>query len=213
MDLSKSHCGCLRARLGLFLIVIFILFIHQISSEPVRCVRKETDGFCGNFLFNYSAVPNFGGGVLTREIEQELQTYVLLHSTGCSNALIHLICSYYKPPCFPLGDFSLRLPPCRELCHYVRSSCEPVLNRFGYIWPSHFDCSRFPSSCKSRLCFPKHSTLQEYQELKFLNVPNLFKPLGIQQGTEIRPNGTRCLCVQVHVHQDILSVLVFILIC
>ena len=38
--------------------------------------------------------------------------------------------------------------PCRSLCEYVRSDCEPELNARGYSWPAHFNCDNYPTDLK-----------------------------------------------------------------
>ena len=36
--------------------------------------------------------------------------------------------------------------PCREECEYARAGCEPLLNQFGFEWPEHLNCQKFPSN-------------------------------------------------------------------
>ena len=138
------------------------------KTASIVCSTKSNNGFCSSINYTSFAIPNFRNGTDDEEIDAELQTYATLYSSGCSNALVHLLCGYYKPPCFSGWDAeAIRLPPCRELCLYVRSSCEPVIKEFNAAasWPDHLDCDQFPlkGDENGTICFPNFHALEDYQ--------------------------------------------------
>ena len=138
------------------------------KAASIVCSAKSNNGFCSSINYTSFAIPNFRNGTEEREIESELLTYIILYSSGCSNALVHLLCGYYKPPCYsgPNAE-AIRLTPCRELCLYVRSSCEPVIEEYNAAasWPKHLDCDQFPLKGDENgpICFPDFHALEDYQ--------------------------------------------------
>ena len=167
------------------------------SSEDLTtrliCKSKATGRFCGG-IDNYTrfAIPNFQNATEEKEIDAELDSYESLYSTGCSNALIHLLCGYYKPLCFDTelpSSEPIRLPPCQELCLYVRKSCEPALMKLLFIgtraiWPEKLDCYQFPlkgHDTNSTNCFPNFYKLEDYQtKLQLPPVPGVSFPSTVQ---------------------------------
>ena len=131
-------------------------------TDRVTCNPKSATGFCSGINYTDFATPNWRNGTEEREIETELSSYVILYSSGCSNALVHLLCAYYKPPCF---STNVRLPPCRELCLYVRSTCEPTIVDYNAAssWPEHLNCDQFPPANPG--CFPAFAELDMYRDL------------------------------------------------
>ena len=159
--------------------------------SPFTCQTKSPGGFCGSMNYTHFATPNFRNGTEEDEIDSELNTYLILYSTGCSNALVHFLCAYYKPFCVNTvgprsAPIAFRLPPCRELCLYVRSSCEPALMSLEERarWPNHLDCDQFPlkGDGKSGLqCYPNFYDLEDYQtNLLLPPVPGAPVPIAIQ---------------------------------
>lgn len=132
-------------------------FTHRIT-----CHAKSEDRFCSGINYTEFATPNWRNGTEEREIDTELQSYIILYSSGCSNALVHLLCAYYKPLCF---QPNVRLAPCRELCLYVRSTCEPVITEYNAAssWPEHLNCDQFPPAGRAQ-CFPNFADLDMYRD-------------------------------------------------
>ena len=130
-----------------------------------------SSSFCTDAGYNRTALPNFRNGSNIHEIEMELRTFIQVYDSSeglCSNALTHFLCSYYLPQCNPTATEDLnadkRIPPCRELCLYVRQTCEPVVKQVTE-WPSHLECHHFPSAKNESLCFPAFTKITDYQNL------------------------------------------------
>ncbi|CBY19571.1 unnamed protein product [Oikopleura dioica] len=74
------------------------------------------------------------------------------------------ICSALSPACVD-NDLSgtlpylIPVPPCRELCELVTSSCAPLISEFDIQWPAEFSCDRLPRSSEAQ-CIPPHDLSQ-----------------------------------------------------
>jgi len=92
--------------------------------------------------YNATSSPNLVGHESQPEAEHELNTFQPLLQYGCSSRLPFFLCAAFVPLCTEMVQSVIG--PCRQLCEDVRRHCEPVLNRFGFPWPSSLNCSRFP---------------------------------------------------------------------
>lgn len=109
--------------------------------NPPRCVRI-TSSVCSKLGWN-GTLPNFLGMNVQTSVDKELEPYLTLYTTGCSNAMLHFICAVYYPPCFTQGAQTLTYNPCRQLCEYVRCTCEDDVRELGAVWPTQLDCNQF----------------------------------------------------------------------
>ena len=145
---------------------------QQASVPPpstVQC-RSFNSRFCpsGPIGWSKASLPNLAGSATPSQVEEDLALYYPLYTTACSNALVHLICSVYYPFCFHNEEDYQTLYPCRELCEYVRCSCEGVVRELGADWPKEFECSNFPSAQEGTLCYPNNDNVTFYRtSLKF----------------------------------------------
>lgn len=104
--------------------------------EPIRIE------LCRGIGYNETSMPNLVGHELQADADFTLKTFSPLIQYGCSAQLHFFLCSAYVPMCTskvpePIG-------PCRGLCETVRDRCNPVLQGFGFPWPTALDCNRFP---------------------------------------------------------------------
>lgn len=125
-----------------------ILRVPDINElcEPIT----EVD-ICSDVGYNKTTFPNYRNQRNQQEARNEIMGFSPLIQAGCSTALVHLLCAVYVPFCVDIFDRQMRIPPCRELCEYVRGGCELMLVRSGFTWPQHLNCSLYPS--KGTLCF------------------------------------------------------------
>ena len=119
-----------------------------VSTEPPigTCEPITEITMCLNINWENASFPNLREHTTQRDANNELNGYLPLVNQRCSNAIVHFLCSVYAPFCTIIQDRPITLSPCRELCQYVRDSCEPVLVRNLFQWPSHLNCENFPSA-------------------------------------------------------------------
>ncbi|XP_058056777.1 frizzled-4 [Anopheles bellator] len=111
-------------------------FTGQRTCEPIRIE------LCRGIGYNETSLPNIVGHELQSDANFTLQTFFPLIQFGCSKQLKFFLCATYVPMCTP--KVSMPIGPCRSLCNTVKNRCHPILQGFGFPWPSALDCNRFP---------------------------------------------------------------------
>ena len=144
----------------LFLISILLsgssVFAGQLDvttiPPPGTCQPITAVTMCINVDWVNASFPNLREHQNQQEANEEAKVFQPLVVHACSNAIVHFICSIYAPVCIinPDGS-SITLKPCRELCTYVRSTCEPFMLANGFEWPQQFECNNFPSNTSRKL--------------------------------------------------------------
>ena len=151
----------------IFLLVPAILTITSALQEDSiyrnsiingkRCHPKpvsELVPLCSKIGYNYTSFPN-RRGLNEAATNEELADLKPLIGTNCSNAIVHLLCSIYAPPCMPAYP-DWNYPPCKSLCDYVENGCAAVFKQIsGYDWPPNPDlnCSQYTTYKKNSLTF------------------------------------------------------------
>ena len=120
-------------------------------STVYECQRLDAIEMC-TMVYPNASFPNFRGHTDQIEANRELLNFTPLIRRVCSNAIVHFLCSIYAPFC-QFGREEDRIRPCRELCAYVRSTCEQPLNEFGLQWPPHLECDNFLPDAETELDF------------------------------------------------------------
>ncbi len=115
-------------------------------TEASPCTPLTADViFCKNTGYYADAVtylPNARGHETQQDAAVELNDFIQLVNSDCSNAVSFFLCAYYVPACFEMpGGSNILLKPCRNLCEYVESRCKSVVVSNGFNWPSYFNCS------------------------------------------------------------------------
>ena len=113
------------------------------GAESVRACEPIRFDMCRGLGYNVTGMPNLVGHRDQQDASLQLQTFTPLIQYGCSKQLSFFLCSVYLPMCtekviHPIG-------PCRPICENVKRRCQPVLNEFGYPWPTALNCSTFPT--------------------------------------------------------------------
>ncbi|KAL9950472.1 hypothetical protein ACROYT_G042970 [Oculina patagonica] len=96
---------------------------------------------CQGLEYNTTIFPNILNHKTQKEAALEVHQFSPLVKVGCSDDLAFFLCSVYAPVCTALETPA---PPCRSLCNSAKHGCEDLMKRFGYTWPSSFNCDRFP---------------------------------------------------------------------
>ena len=136
----------------------------SIYDDDDECVDISQIPFCSNLNYSKAHFPNYRGHDSPAEANNELCDFIPLVNNGCSNAIVHLLCSVYAPFCYVDGNQETsKLHPCIELCRPVREGCESVMNSKGLKWPPHLDCNNSdiykPNNSELTYCPKNLSTL------------------------------------------------------
>ena len=112
-----------------------------LGSDPECEVFRHT--LCNSLDYNTTTFPNFRGHKTLQMAAMVMNKSIGLIQTGCSGAVVHLLCSVYFPYCnVNVQDGSLiRLHPCKSLCEEVRFNCETTMKQLGWReMPYYLDC-------------------------------------------------------------------------
>ena len=123
-----------------------------VTPPPGTCQPVTAVTMCIHIDWKNTSFPNLREHQNQLEANEEAKLFQPLVDQACSNAIAIFICSIYTPVCTttPDGD-TITLKPCRELCMYVRSTCEPLMVANGFKWPQQFECNNFPSNTSRKL--------------------------------------------------------------
>ncbi|XP_035670920.1 uncharacterized protein LOC118412274 [Branchiostoma floridae] len=119
------------------------------DEHPAFCMNDEPHGVCRPITpsaeyicthllpYGNTSLPNYLNH--TTETSSFQAAFALNQASGCHPSFTFLMCTTVFPKC----EDDLLVPPCRELCDEVRTSCEASLQAVGEEWPR--DCSDLPS--------------------------------------------------------------------
>ncbi|XP_011603551.2 uncharacterized protein [Takifugu rubripes] len=114
------------------------------AAPPATC-QPITLSLCNDLPYTETILPNILGHRTQEEAGLQMHQFVPLIKVDCSAHLRTFLCSAYTPKCVS----GKPKPPCRLLCEQVRSSCEPLMKRFGFQWPDSLRCEAFSTeTCK-----------------------------------------------------------------
>ena len=121
-----------------------------LTEDPVvyKCENITQIEFCSQIGYSMASFPNYRDQATQTSANGELENFRALAQSVCSNAVVHFLCSVYAPFCDPERP-DIRVPPCRELCEYVRAGCEPPVIQFGLSWPPHLECNQYPPNAST----------------------------------------------------------------
>ncbi|KAJ6216520.1 hypothetical protein RDWZM_007677 [Blomia tropicalis] len=134
------------------LLVLFGVFVsnvhlanHRAQSErdhEKRECEEITVPMCRGIGYNLTSMPNQFHHETQEEAGLEVHQFFPLVEISCSEDLRFFLCSLYTPLC--MVDYHGSVPACRSVCERAKKGCEPLMIQYGFQWPEHMDCSKFP---------------------------------------------------------------------
>ena len=159
---------CIEQPVLLLLVLVAVVSAFSHEGESYTCEVLTEIEICANIYPNAS-FPNFRSHATQQEANTELNDFIPLIETECSNALVHMLCAVYAPFCDLSFGTNTRSKPCRHLCQYVREGCEDhfhVLQVEDASSLPHFECNQYPSWEVDRTCFGPRE-----EELPSVSIP------------------------------------------
>ena len=139
-----------------------------------RVCEKITLPMCKGIGYNYTSMPNPLHHKTQADAALNIQQYIPLLQTGCSSSFRKFLCSVYAPRCTQTGGIML---PCRSLCEESKRGCEPLMNKFGFPWPTNLNCSSFPVEGGNRSCIAPDAQPGEFLTIRECLCKSLLKSL------------------------------------
>lgn len=142
-----------RPTTGIIFSFVVLTILSCSAQRDDRQVRPPVDGedertcqpirldLCRGLGYLNATLPNPRGHTTQDDVNSELEDYRTLISTGCSGALVYFLCSFYLPFCAYFRGQLMTLKPCRNLCEFTRTRCEPEYDNFTLDWPVFLNCS------------------------------------------------------------------------
>ena len=124
-------------------------FRGRARIKQKKC-EKITIPLCKDVGYSLTYMPNRFGHKTQFDAGLIIHQFSPLVLINCSSLLKHFICSLYAPLCDPV--YHKTVEPCRSLCEEVRNKCEKVMVENGFNWPSHLECSNFPTRDNNKIC-------------------------------------------------------------
>ncbi|KAK7107798.1 frizzled-10-like [Littorina saxatilis] len=150
-----------------------------VGLEAARTCEPIRFDMCKGLGYNVTGMPNLAGQSDQQDAYLTLQHYNPLIQLGCSDQLKLFLCSVYVPMCSE--KVLLLIGPCRPMCENVRKRCQPVLNRFGFPWPTDLDCSKFPpSNDQDHMCMDGPTEDDPTDTPKPYNPQNILGVAGVE---------------------------------
>ena len=121
-------------------ILIIGAALNPVDSLVSKCKPVQAD-VCKELShqYNYTLFPNDFFTSQARSLQQ-FNLFDSLVKSKCSPWLTKFLCTYHFPPCT-----TQHIWPCQRLCETARQDCEPVLQKYGHVWPNYYNCSKFPA--------------------------------------------------------------------
>lgn len=162
----------------LFLLLTYFFNVAFTTDMTPVCEPIKIE-MCKDLGYNVTGMPNLVGHELQQDAQLQLQTFTPLIQYGCSSRLRFFLCSIYVPMC--TEKVPQTIGPCAPLCEDVKARCQPVLQEFGFPWPSALECSKFPSENNDvHMCMEgPEPTGQDHHQLPGYG-PRLFGDRGIK---------------------------------
>lgn len=125
--------------------------------------EQITIPLCTDVGYNQTFIPNLLGHRNQEDAGLEVHQFYPLVKVQCSAAFKPFLCSVYAPECTSGGVRE----PCRSTCVAAKQDCEPLMNKFGFKWPTKLECVHFSEeSCDDTT---------SHKDIKITDLPSLLK--------------------------------------
>ena len=116
--------------------------VSTASAPPTtsaQCERIQIS-FCQNVGYNWTSEAWRN----QQNSFTELETFVPVIRTRCSQAIVHFLCAFHVPECQAQQTV---LQACRDMCGFVQERCLAEFERAGISWP--VNCDSLPTRSQS----------------------------------------------------------------
>ncbi|XP_072514796.1 secreted frizzled-related protein 1b [Salminus brasiliensis] len=120
------------------------------KKNPTCVDIPEDLRLCYTVGYHSMRLPNLLEHETMAEVKQQAGSWVPLVHKGCHPSTQVLLCSLFAPVCLDTAIY-----PCRRLCEAVQDGCMPIMEAFGFPWPSMLNCSKFP---EGEVCIDTNDT-------------------------------------------------------
>lgn len=124
-------------------VILFIFVALRFCQDDYYRCEPVRLSVCSIMPYNITIMPNSLGDKSQDDAIVAINQFSPLINLKCSQQLVPFLCILYLPVCTVIQK---PLLPCRKVCIEVRTGCESIMNEFGFEWPEHFQCEKFPSS-------------------------------------------------------------------
>jgi len=148
--LRKMTMMIAKKKLLLGVLMMLIAAERVVGAEKKAVCEPITIPMCKDIGYNSTRLPNQFNHATQEEAGLEVHQFWPLVRIECSPDLRFFLCSMYTPIC--INTYPEPLPACRSVCERAREGCLPIMQKYGFEWPSRMSCALLPEYGGKELC-------------------------------------------------------------
>lgn len=138
---------------------VYILKFNNVQEDIYNQCDNINKPICQGLQYQKTKMPNSVGITNQEDSEKRMKDYYPLINIQCSHYFRFFLCTIYFPMCTDVFGGSKALLPCKQLCIYIQSRCEPYIQAFKLKWPVELNCTALPAN--STMCIQPRSYEQD----------------------------------------------------